>query len=144
DADNWKGVVPNGQAPLGEFKADAPLFPPFVTTTSAADAFRDVLADAGAVLPRRDPLDERVVREVHTGTFTYRGGKGGQPGIIDSQRDLGPQPWPDYKTYDVPSDSDHDGLPDARERRLGLNPGSPPGDFSDANADPDGDGYTNL
>ena len=54
------------------------------------------------------------------------------PGIIDSQADLGPNPWPEYKTYDVPEDSDHDGLPDAWEARHGLNPQSPPGDASDA------------
>jgi hypothetical protein len=144
NADNWAGIVPNGDAPLSEIKFDAPLFPDFVTTTTAAEAYRDVLSDVGAVLPRQDPIDRRVIQEVRDGTFTYRGSKGGLPGIIDSQRDLGPNPWPDYKTYDVPDDSDHDGLPDSWERAHGLNPSSPPGDFSDASADPDGDGFTNI
>ncbi len=49
-----------------------------------------------------------------------------------------------YKTYAVPDDSDHDGLPDAWEQSHGLNPHSPAGDFKDANADPDGDGFTCL
>ena len=30
------------------------------------------------------------------------------------------------------------------EKARGTNPLSPAGDFSDSNADPDGDGYTNL
>jgi hypothetical protein len=144
DEDNWAGVVPNGQAPLAEFKADAPMFPGQVETTSAAAAFEDVLADVGATLPRQDPIDRRVIHEVRTGTFTYRGNRGHLPGIIDTQIDLGPEPWPQYKTYDVPVDSDHDGLPDDWEKARGLNPHSPAGDFSDANGDPDGDGYTNL
>jgi hypothetical protein len=142
--DNWKGIVPNGDAPLAEFKSENPLFPPYVATTSAADAYRDVLADVGALLPRQDAIDRRVIHEVRTGTFTYQWSKGHLPGIIDTQRDLGPDPWPVYKTYDVPEDSDHDGLPDSWERQHRLNPASPPNDFSDANADPDGDGFTNL
>lgn len=144
DQDNWTGVVPNGAAPLSEIRSDAPLLAGPVTTTPARDAYRDVLADAGAVLPRRDSIDRRIVQEVRAGTFTYKGSKGQFPGIIDSQRDLGPNPWPDYQTYGVPDDSDHDGMPDAWERSRGLNPHSPRGDFSEASADPDGDGYTHL
>jgi hypothetical protein len=144
DDDNWKGVVLNGTAPLSEVRSDAPLFPAHVTTTSAAVAYREVLADVGATLPRQDTIDCRILDEVRTGSFTHRGSKGGIPGIIDTPRDLGPDPWPAYKTRDVPADSDHDGLPDDWERARGRDPFSPPGDFSDPNADPDGDGYTLL
>jgi hypothetical protein len=72
------------------------------------------------------------------------------PGIIDSQTDVhdavgSPNyPWPAYATYNLQPDSDHDGLPDWWEIIKGTNPNSVPGDFSDANADPDGDGYSNL
>ncbi len=144
DEDNWAGVTPNGQAPLSEFKVNAPMFPGQVETTSASLAFDDVLADVGATLPRQDPIDRRIISEVRAGTFSHRGGRGHLPGIIDSQLDLGPEPWPRYRTYDVPVNSDHDGLPNHWERQRGLSPNSPAGDFSDANADPDGDGYTNL
>ncbi|HLR38424.1 MAG TPA: hypothetical protein VK084_10275, partial [Chitinophagaceae bacterium] len=41
-------------------------------------------------------------------------------------------------------DSDKDGLPDWWEDVHGLNPHSPEGDFSDANADKNNDGFTNL
>ena len=82
------------------------------------------------------------------------------PGFIDSQTDVhdyqstnsslanysANAPWPPYNTYNTADslDSDHDGLPDWWEEIKGLNPNSAPGDFSDANADLVGDGYTEL
>ncbi|MGE3819223.1 MAG: polysaccharide lyase family 1 protein, partial [Isosphaeraceae bacterium] len=144
DADNWRGITLAGDAPLSEVRFDEPLFPSFVTTTTAAEAYRDVLADVGATRPRLDPVDRRVIAEVRSGGFTYRGSKGNLPGIIDTPTDLGPEPWPTYRTGEAPQDSDHDGLSDAWERERGRNPFSPTGDFSDANADPDGDGRTLL
>jgi hypothetical protein len=144
DDDNWKGVRPNGDAPLSEIKSDVPFFDAHIRTTSASEARDDVLSDVGANLPRQDPLDRRYLRETRSGGFTYRGSKGHLPGIIDSQSDLGPAPWPEYRTYDVPADSDHDGMPDSWESSHGLTPHSAPGDFADAVADPDGDGYTRL
>jgi hypothetical protein len=144
DVDNWNGVILNGTAPPSEVRAGSPLFPAYVTTTSATAAYRDVLADVGATMPRQDPIDRRIVQEVRTGTFTHRGSRGQLPGIIDSPGDLGPNPWPDYRTRDVAADADHDGLPDGWERAHGRDPNSPPGDFTDPNADPDGDGRTLL
>lgn len=58
---------------------------PPVRTTSARDALRDVLASAGATLPRRDAVDARLVRDVE-----QRSGR-----VIDSQKDVGG--WPDYR-----------------------------------------------
>jgi pectate lyase len=58
---------------------------PAVRTTSALDALREVLAGAGATLPRRDAVDARLVREVE-----QRSGR-----VIDSQKDVGG--WPDYR-----------------------------------------------
>jgi hypothetical protein len=142
--DNWKGVILNGAAPLSEVRAGSPLFPAYVATTAAAAAYRDVLSDVGATMPRQDPIDRRIVLEVRTGTSSRRGSRGRLPGIIDTPGDLGPAPWPDYRTRDVAADADHDGMPDAWERARGRDPASSPGDFTDANADPDGDGYTLL
>jgi pectate lyase len=59
-----------------------PFAAPPVRTTSAAQALKDVLAGAGATLPRRDAVDARIVREVETRTGR----------IIDSQKDVGG--WP--------------------------------------------------
>jgi hypothetical protein len=140
--DNWKGVNLKDRGLLSRIKSDQPFFPSYVRTSSAADAYRDVLGDVGATRPRQDEIDRRVIREVRDGSFTYRGSKGHLPGIIDTPTDLGPNPWPEYTTYDVPADSDHDGMPDAWEIKRGLNPHSPRGDFSEANGDPDGDGFT--
>jgi len=107
---------------------EKPFAAPPVRTTSAAEAYEEVLTQAGAVLPRRDPVDERVVRQVRTGTGR----------IIDSQRDVGG--WPEYKSASPPLDTDQDGMPDEWEKAHGLNPRDP----SDAAKDRDGDGYTNI
>ena len=48
-------------------------------------------------------------------------------------------PWPAYPSYNVPADSDHDGMPDFWELATGSNP-----TVDDHNADPNGDGYTAL
>ena len=61
---------------------------PPVRTTSAVEALREVLAGAGATLPRRDAVDRRLVREVE-----QRSGR-----VIDSQTDVGG--WPDYRAAD--------------------------------------------
>ncbi|MDR3365767.1 MAG: hypothetical protein LBO71_02200, partial [Prevotellaceae bacterium] len=62
-----------------------------VTTTSAEEAYRQVLAGAGAMLPARDSIDRRIVREVKAEAHTFVGKKEGKKGIIDSQNDLMPQ-----------------------------------------------------
>jgi pectate lyase len=68
--------------------APRPFDAPAVRTTSAVDALREVLAGAGATLPRRDAVDTRLVREVE-----QRTGR-----IIDSQADVGG--WPTYRGTD--------------------------------------------
>jgi len=99
-----------------------------VTTDDAMTACERVLAGAGAVLPKRDAVDTRVVNEVKTGT-----GK-----IIDDEDEVGG--WPELKSAPPPVDLDQDGMPDEWEKRNGLEPNDP----ADRNADADGDGYTNL
>ncbi len=151
--DNWKAF--KGEADEQKLvRVNQPLFESYVTTQSAADAFTNVLADVGATFPKRDVIDRRIVDEVRTGTTHYEGTKGPKfdppgrnwPGLIDEPTDVkdakdSPDfPWPQYRTYDVPVDTDHDGIPDDWEKKFGLNPNDP----QDANADRDGDGYTNL
>ncbi len=99
-----------------------------VRTESAREAFRSVLKGAGALLPRRDSIDARIISEIETG----------QGRIIDSQNEVGG--WPAYETGAAPVDTDSDGLPDAWENAHGLDPHNP----ADQAADRDGDGYTNL
>jgi len=110
------------------YRADEPWPAPAITTSSAEDAYLEVLDGAGATLPARGAIDRRIVDEVRTRTGS----------IIDSPDDVGGFPPLDGGTPLM--DSDHDGMPDAWEIEFGLNPSEP----SDASADQDGDGYTNL
>lgn len=89
---------------------------------SAKDAYEDVLRYAGAIFPKRDAVDERVVNETRTGTATGSGVLG-KPGIIDSPIAVGG--WNQYKTTEPPPDKDEDGLPDAWEQKNGLNKDDP-------------------
>jgi hypothetical protein len=107
---------------------ERPFEAPPVATVSAGDAYRVVLAAVGACKPVRDSVDARIIQNVING-------KGR---IINSQKDVGG--WPDLKSAPAPADSDHDGMPDQWETTHGLNPKDP----SDASADRDKDGYTNL
>ncbi len=124
----------------------APFFPSYATIHTATNAYKLVLSDVGCNQPLIDDHDARVIRETIDGTYTYTGTGpyGGSPGLPNSQDDVGG--WENYPVMQYPAgwDSDHDGLPDWWELAKGLNPNSPPGDFSDCNRDPDGDEYTNL
>ena len=62
----------------------------------------------------------------------------GVNGIINSPDDVGG--WPVLKTGKAPLDSDGDGMPDAWERRHGLNPDDP----LDAAAYTQDGKYTNI
>lgn len=114
-----------------------------VETHSAKDAYEQVLANAGAMLPKRDAVDRRVVEQVRSGTGKM---------LIDSQDEVGG--WPKLKSSPPPLDSNNDGMPDEWSKRYGLNPQSVefrPGDQdavfylnNEASRDLDGDGYTNL
>ena len=153
EADNWRAFV--GSAEVRKLvRADEPLFEPFVTTQTAHEAYARVLADVGATRPRQDVIDRRIIAEVREGRTHCTGTRGPAfdppgknfAGIIDTQDDVkdatgsANSPWPEYRTFDVPVDSDHDGIPDDWERRAGLDLNDP----RDANATRGGDGYTNL
>lgn len=99
-----------------------------VTTTSAVQAYVDVLAGAGATLPTRDTADVRVVNDVINGTGN----------IIDNPSQVGG--WPVLADGEPPVDQDHDGMPDDWEREHGFDPSS----AADNAFDADGDGYTNV
>lgn len=82
-------------------------------TISPEDAYRRVLSEVGAFLPRRDEVDERLLRQVRERTG----------GLIDSQSEVGG--WPDLKSEPAPVDSDHDGMPDEWEIANDLDPNDP-------------------
>ena len=78
--DNWLGVGYD-RATIG---APKPFPAPPVATDPPKIAFDRVLKEAGATLPRRDAVDERIVREVRDGTGH----------IIKWVKDTGG--WPDF------------------------------------------------
>lgn len=138
-ADNWaNGGVIVDPALLGRIQLAAPFCEPHVVTSSAAEAYDSVLADVGANRPRLDAIDQRILNEVRNRTTTFKGSRGGLPGIIDSQVDVGG--WPELRAATGPIDSDHDGIPDVWETAHGLNPHDPDDRSFDANQD----GYTEL
>lgn len=98
------------------------------TIRSAEAAKALVLAQAGAMWPRRDAIDQRVVGDFFSGTGE----------IIDSPSEVGG--WISGFQLTGPTDSDNDGMPDSWEQQHGLNPQS----AVDGNGDLDGDGYTNI
>lgn len=140
-SDQWSLVRFSGfdTAEITAYKArsyEIPMEP--VTTTSAAQALEDVLDGAGASLAR-DSIDARIVNEVRTGTVTYYGSKNGLAGIIDYTSDLA-DPWPTLSPGTAPTDTDHDGMPDAWEIANGLNETNPADrNYYDLHLD-----YTNL
>lgn len=159
-ADNWKGGVQVGSgADAGDYIHYIRSFKPFpmapVTILTANEAYRYVLDNAGATLPRRDAVDKRIIEAVRTGKITYN--PDSDPDIIDQYGYQGrrlpkdsyklgvitdiSQVWgyPEYKGEPY-QDTDNDGMPDKWERKYGLNPN----DASDAVKDMNGDGYTNI
>ncbi|HEX5223079.1 MAG TPA: SUMF1/EgtB/PvdO family nonheme iron enzyme [Verrucomicrobiae bacterium] len=130
-AENWRMIRKWGEWD-GELK-DTNLVPepfpvPPVTTDAPEAAFEKVLLQAGALLPKRDSVDSRIVQSIRSGTGR----------IIDSQKEVGG--WPELKSTAAPKDSDNDGMPDEWESHFGFNPK----DATDGAKDFDDDGYSNL
>jgi pectate lyase len=99
-----------------------------VLTTHAEVAHDAILESCGAILPKRDLVDARVIAHVRAGTGE----------LIDSQAEVGG--WATLESAPAPTDTDADGMPDEWEINHQLNPNDP----SDHREDADGDGYTNI
>lgn len=121
-----------------------PFFPSYVTTQSAYHAYKIVLSDVGVNQPYFDKHDIRMIDETLTGTYSVVGSKTGKKGFPDTEVEAGGFEYFPNVARLSNWDTDGDGLPDWWENLHGLNPESGQGDFSDANADDDRDGYTNL
>ena len=163
-ADNWAGgIQPDVKAHpldrvLTEIRTNAPFPHAPLPMHTAEEAYATVLAEVGATLPKRDPVDARVINMVRTGQVTTQAAA--EPvlattrvgfsketiaeitalvgkGIICDPAQVGG--YPEYRGQPY-KDSDGDGLPDDWEKENGLNPQDP----SDAVKDSDGDGYSNI
>jgi pectate lyase len=108
-------------AAVGRVTTPFPAAP--VTTTSAAQAYEQVLAGAGASRVR-DAVDERLVQEVRTGTGSIKDATGVYPALAVGTAE---------------ADSDGDAMPDGYEASHGTNPTAP-----DAVGDANGNGYDNI
>lgn len=148
-ADNWNGGVQlNGkegslskeeaQHYLALIKYDKPFPMPEMTILSSDNTLDHVMDNAGATLPRRDPVDERIIRTVKTGKPEYAEGLDPESfyqfkhrrlpadsykqGIITDVAQVGGYPEYNGKPY---KDSDNDGIPDDVEKKMGLDPKNP-------------------
>ncbi|MBD8488592.1 polysaccharide lyase [Echinicola sp. CAU 1574] len=160
--DNWNGGVQvDGKPDMTKtyepfIRVNQPFAMASVTMMSAEEAYDFVLENVGATLPKRDPVDARIVNQVRTGKIKYReDGKihvgqeflvGGsrrlgedsyKKGIISDISQVGGYPRYEGKPY---QDSDQDGMPNEWEISAGLDPNDP----SDATKDLSGDGYDNI
>ena len=163
--DNWDGGVQlenkkgdemtldSAEKYFPYMKVDKPFPHAPVTILSATDAYNYVLKNAGATLPKRDPVDKRIIEQVRTGKITYIPMETDTDfqfkvrklpkdsyklGIITNINQVGG--YPDYKGTPY-KDADNDGMPDSYEKSHGLNPN----DASDAvKPAKNGGGYTNI
>jgi hypothetical protein len=122
-SNNWAGGVQGDYANDPEIRVLSPFSCASVLTQSAEEAYKLVLKEAGAILPKSDILDKRIINETMSGICAFGDSYGAHTGIIDSQNNT--EGWPELKTYNVLIDSDDDGMPDTWERSKGLNPNDP-------------------
>jgi len=154
--DNWAGGVqveelPNTDKYTPYMKVVKPLPMPQLTILPAKEAHDYVLANAGATLPKRDAVDQRITEQVRSGKITAAANvklpttqfkhrrlpiDSYKIGIITDPSQVGG--YPDYKGTPY-KDSDNDGMPDDYEIKNGLNPKNP----ADASAYK-ANGYTNI
>ena len=138
--DNWDGGVQVGDmgdagTHINDIRVNEPFPMAKVVIIPTKDAYNYVLENVGANLPRRDPVDSRIIETVRTGKIVYKeDGKtdiGKQfikrrlpsdsykQGIISHPSQVGG--YPEYKGTPY-KDSDNDGMPDDYEVKNGLNP----------------------
>ena len=155
--DNWDGGVQVEELPdAGKYTANMrvnkPLPMPDITIIPAEKAYAYVLDNAGATLPKRDPVDTRVIEQVRTGKIAYKEGvplpttqfehrrlpiDSYKKGIITDPIQVGGYPTYAGKPY---TDTDKDGMPDDYEKKNGLDPKN----AADASQAKTKDGYTNI
>ena len=79
-----------------------------VTNHTAQQAYDYVLKNAGAVMPKRDTLDQRIISDVINGTGRIIDVQGGFPAFTDTLFTKGA--WPTLESLPPAPDGDHDGM----------------------------------
>ncbi len=126
--DNWSGVTMDKGTREDAVKAklEKPVASVEIPRQSAADAYNMVLKMVGAIMPKRDTMDERIINDVKNRTGKFVDVQGGFP--HGTEYELTVNAWPGLKSFPAAQDTDMDGIPDAWEKAKGLNPN----DASDA------------
>jgi hypothetical protein len=136
---NWLGVaMANGvRTDTAASKVATPFNILPIPTQSAQAAYEAVLQNVGAVLPARDTLDQRIINNVRDrkGRFIDVQGAYAHGTPYSTSQNA----WPVLSCGTAPTDTDHDGMPDAFELANGLNPN----DAADRNVR-SASGYTML
>jgi hypothetical protein len=161
--DNWDGgVQPDVKSEplkdaLAKIRVDEPFKHAPLEIQSAKEAYESVLVNVGANLPRRDVVDERILKEVRTGIIppmTIAKGSAEKAkfygyeqkwqdelamlvtkGFVTDPSEVGG--WPDYKGEPI-KDLCADGIPLSWKKKFKLDEK----DASLASKDLQGDGYT--
>lgn len=134
--DNMNGILDGQLLTQSDYDVvdwvTTPYDHPPINVLSPVEAYDLIVAEAGASLPERDEVDQRLITELTSlGTI----------GQLISDETADPMNGPGLvKGGKAPIDSDKDGMPDTWEYFYGLDPYS----SSDQNEDNDSDGYTNV
>lgn len=123
--DNNKGIdIGNGKEAFNRdsIVMQQPFSVMLLPEQSAADAYKSVIASVGASY-RRDTLDARVLWNVAKGNGNVIDVQGGYPHGTPFEQTI--NAWPFLKSLPAPLDADQDGMPDAWEKKNGLNANNP-------------------
>jgi pectate lyase len=137
---NWKGIhMGNGgtEEDKKQTVQDKEFPAEEIPAQSATDAYENVLKYAGASYSR-DTLDQRIINDVKNRAGSFIDVQGGFP--HGTEYEMTVNAWPALKMIQVPDDNDKDGIPDAWEKRKGLDPA----DAHDASQYKLDKSYTNI
>jgi len=130
-ATNWNGMA-NKPSDLTTIKSDTLLFPPLANVYSgkwigylpykinietAENAYQSILTKVGTI--NRDSVERRIIRELKTGTASFKASQG-KWGIIDKPNNA--EGYLSYPAATPVVDEDRDGMADDWETSVGLNP----------------------
>lgn len=126
----------------GFTNAATPFAYPAVTTQSSDDAYDSVLKYGGSFWWNRDPVDNRIVTDVHEISDPDPLVRAQSGTMLVTEADVGGLPLLPIETRAANWDTDQDGMHDHWEIEHGLDPHV--GGSAQYNGDFDGDGYTNI
>lgn len=140
-ANNILGVHMNKKAAEGDKKkaiVNAPFSAMPIPASTAEKSYVEVLRSAGANLPKRDTLDQRIIQDVINRSGRIIDVQGGF--IHGTSYNLSSKAWPKLRSLPALKDTDQDGMPDEWETKHGLKSNDP----KDAPAYSLDKNYTNI